>query len=59
MTSRLVLPNIRWLRGARAVASHTVVLEEPQLHGDFARAMGAKNRDDTAVEVHLPFMQNT
>jgi hypothetical protein len=58
MTSRLVSPNIRRLRGARAVASHTVVLEEAQLHSDFARAMGAKNPDDTAAEAHLPLMQN-
>ena len=55
MTSRLLWPKIRWLRGTRAVASHTAVLEEPQLHSDFAPAMGAKNPDDTA---HLPFMQN-
>ncbi len=59
MTSRLVSPNIRWLRGTRAVTSHAVVLEEPQLHSDFARTMGAKNPDDTAAEAHLPFMQNT
>ena len=58
MASRLILPNIRWLRGTRAVVSHTVVLEEPQLHSDFARAMRAKNPDDTAAEAHLPFMQN-
>jgi hypothetical protein len=57
MTSRLVSPNIRWLRGTRAATSHTVVLEELQLHSDFARAMGAKNPDDTAGEEHLPFMQ--
>ncbi len=58
MTSHLVSPNIRWPRGTRVVASHTVVLEEPQLHSDFARAMGARNSDDTAAETHLPFMQN-
>jgi hypothetical protein len=58
MTSRLVSPNIHWLRTMRAVGSHTVVLEEPQLHSDFARAMGAKNPDDTAAEAHVPFMQN-
>src|ERR1700676_3970472 len=58
MTSRLVSPNIRWLRGTWAAASHAVVLEEPQLQSDFARAMGAKNPDDAAAEAHLPFMQN-
>jgi hypothetical protein len=58
MTSGLVSPNIRWLRGARAVASRTVVLEEPQLHSDFARAIGAKNPDDTTAETHFPCMQN-
>ena len=57
MTSRLVSPSIRWLRGTRAVTSHAVVLEEPQLHSDFARATGAKNPDDAAAEAHLPFMQ--
>jgi hypothetical protein len=57
MTSRLVSPNIRWMRTLRAAASHTVVLEEPQLHSDFARAMGAKNPDDTAAEAHVPLMQ--
>ena len=59
MTSRLVPPNIRWLRDTRAVTSHAVVLEEPHLHSDFARATGAKNPDDTAAEAHLPFMQTT
>lgn len=58
MASRLISPNIRWLRGTRAVASHTVVLEERQLHSDFARSMRAKNPDDTAAEAYLPFMQD-
>jgi hypothetical protein len=57
MTSRLVSPNVHWLRGTRAVTSHAVVLEEPQLQSEFARAMGAKNPDDTATEAHLPFIQ--
>jgi len=57
MTSRLVSPNIRWLRGTRPVAGDIVVLEEPQLHSDLAHAMGAKNPDDTAAEAHLAFMQ--
>jgi hypothetical protein len=56
MTSHLVSPNVHWLRGTRAVTSHAVVLEEPQLQSEFARAMGAKNPDDTATEAHLPFM---
>ena len=56
MASRLISPSVRWLRGTRPVASHIAVLEEPQLHSDFAHATGAKNPDDTASKVQLPFM---
>jgi len=34
--SRLISPNVRWLRGTRPVTGLILVLEEPQLHNDFA-----------------------
>jgi hypothetical protein len=49
MPHLLVSPNVRCLRGTRPVESHIVVLEEPQLHSDVARTIGANNRDDTAA----------
>ena len=57
MTSRLISLSIRWLRGTRPVTRYIVVLEEPQIHSDFARATGAKNPDHTAAEAHLLFRQ--